>query len=128
MDNASLETIIRSVSIPAAGEIGLTDTSVFRDTYAVVRVVKASAIGKMWMIEQYRRGVFDRPGYWDRPVRRKVNVWMPLGSCDAAAADKTISERRDQFWKDQKKLEAEYKADVVNLVQTLNPGVEGATP
>lgn len=109
-------------SVPNAGEIGLADISMFRDAYRVVRVVKAGALGKMWQVETFRQAVLSTPARWEGPLRRKVNVWMPLGDSDPAEADRMAREKVDTLYRQQRDLTAAHHQDVKRAAQAMSAG------
>lgn len=103
-----------ALAIP--GDVGIADVSIFRDGYAVVRVVKANDLGKMWTI-QIRETVVFHPleNDWSEPKKRKVGRWLPIDPDQADLARVRLRERYDELHKAENELRRVYHADVLDL-------------
>ncbi len=78
------------------------------DSYVVCRVVK---VGKtMWEVEQ-----LNWRGEYDRPVKRKVVVFMLYRGNDPAALAETLKRRREEFAAQERERKRKYHASIAAL-------------
>ena len=97
------------------GQIGIADTSSFRDGYQVCRVVKPNKLGGMWTVEIYGRGWRGEKPDFSAPARRKVSVWHPITGGTAAEVHAALIAKSEAFAAARRELGLQYHADIEAL-------------
>jgi hypothetical protein len=96
---------------PEPGSVGFADIAFHPDAcYAICRVVKASRLCQMWLVEPLQ----NMPGNsdWGAASRRRVNVWIPLAGNNAHKARSDYRNLVKDFLYDQRQRLEVFHQDV----------------
>lgn len=107
-------------ALATPGDVGVADVSVFRDGYAVARVVKANDLGKMWSIEILGKD-WDGVLAWSQPKKRKVTRWLPIDETYAYQIRDNLYAQYDILRINEKELLERYHAEVLMLAGRYRP-------
>ena len=100
------------------GDHIVIESSTFRDSYDIVRVVKVSKL--MWEVEQLRSN-----GEYDLPARRKVGRVMRYTGNDPHGMAKALSDTRKRLWDAERALRHEFHASIAALPGLSLPPSKG---